>query len=69
MIGIPITIGGQQHNKPLEIKDHEMFDKVLEYIHLNPVVSGFVTQPEDWKYSSARDFCGRKGLIELNFSS
>ena len=31
-------------------------------------MAGFVIKPEDWKYSSARDFCGMKGLIELNFS-
>jgi putative transposase len=58
----------QQHNKPLEIKDQEMFDKMLEYIHLNPVMTGFVIKPEDWKYSSARDFCGMRGLIDLNYS-
>lgn len=58
----------QQHNKPLEIKDQEMFDKTLEYIHLNPVMAGFAINPEDWKYSSARDFSGVKGLIELDFS-
>lgn len=49
------------------IKDQKMFDKILEYIHLNPVVEGFVKQPEDWKYSSAINFCNMKGLIELNF--
>ncbi len=58
----------QQHNKPLEIKDQEMFDKVLNYIHDNPVVAGFVNKPEDWMYSGARDFCGLKGLINLSFS-
>ena len=58
----------QQHNKPLEIKDQEMFDKMLKYIHDNPVIAGFVTKAEDWKYSSARDFCGMKGLIELSYS-
>jgi putative transposase len=58
----------QQHSKPLEIKDQEMFDKTLEYIHQNPVVAGFVIKPEDWKYSSARDFCGMKGLVELSYS-
>jgi putative transposase len=58
----------QQHNKPLEIKDQEMFDKILNYIHQNPVVAGFIDKPEDWKYSSARDFCGLKGLINLSFS-
>jgi putative transposase len=58
----------QQHNNPIEIKDQEMFDKTLDYIHQNPVVAGFVTKPEDWKYSSARDFCGMKGLVELSYS-
>ena len=51
-----------------------MFDKTLEYIHLNPVMAAFVTKPEDWKYGSAIDFADSdnnrtKGLIELNFSS
>jgi REP element-mobilizing transposase RayT len=59
----------QQHNKPIEIKHQEMFDKTLEYIHLNPVMAGFVIKSEDWKYSSARDFCGLKGLIDLKHSS
>ncbi|MEP7230320.1 MAG: transposase [Ginsengibacter sp.] len=58
----------QQHNKPLAIKDQQMFDKTLEYIHQNPVQAGFVNRPEDWKYSSARDFCGMKGLVELCYS-
>ena len=58
----------QQHNNPIEIKDQEMFDKTLQYIHDNPVVAGFVTKPQDWKYSSALDFCGMKGLIELSYS-
>jgi putative transposase len=58
----------QRHNKPLEIKDQDMFDKTLGYIHLNPVMVGFVTKSEDWKYSSARDFAGLKGFIELNFT-
>ena len=58
----------QQHNKPLEITSQEMFDEKLAYIHQNPVQAGFVTKEEDWKYSSARDFCGMKGLIELSYS-
>ena len=33
-----------------------------------PVQAGFVTKEEDWKYSSARDFCGMKGLVELSYS-
>ena len=34
----------------------------------NPAVAGFVIKPEDWKYSSARDFCGMKGLVQLSYS-
>jgi hypothetical protein len=48
-------------------------DKLYECIHLNPVTAGFITKAEDWKYSSAKDFCESsncyKGQIELNFSS
>ena len=58
----------QQHNKPLEIKSQEMFDEKLAYIHQNPVQAGFVTKEEDWEYSSARDFCGMKGLVVLSYS-
>jgi REP element-mobilizing transposase RayT len=58
----------QQHNKPLEIKDQEMFNKTLDYIHQNPVLADFVNKPEDWKYTSARDFFGMKGLVELSYS-
>ncbi len=45
-----------------------MLDKTLDYIHHNPIVAGFVNKAEDWKYSSAADFCGSKGLIKLNFT-
>ncbi len=58
----------QQHNKPPEIKGQEMFDEKLQYIHQKPVQAGFVTREEDWKYSSARDFCGMKGLVLLCYS-
>jgi len=70
----PESFREQQHNKPLEIKDQEMFNKILEYIHSNPVTAGFIRKAEDWKYSSAKNFCEsesrfEKGLIELKFSS
>jgi putative transposase len=70
----PESFREQQHNNPLEIKDQEMLDKILEYIPMNPVTAGFVIKPEDWKYSTVRDFCAsenrfEKGLIELKFSS
>jgi len=39
----------------------------IEYIHANPVKAGFVDKAEDWKYSSAADYCGRRiSLIDTD---
>ncbi len=57
----------QQHNQPIELLTIEMFYQKLQYIHLNPVEAGFVEHEEDFLYSSARDFHGKKGLIELSY--
>jgi REP element-mobilizing transposase RayT len=38
----------------------------LEYIHQNPVKRGYVDLPEHWRYSSARNYLGRPGLIEVD---
>ena len=38
----------------------------LEYIHQNPVKRGYVDLPEHWRYSSARDYLGQSGLIEID---
>lgn len=46
----------QQHNQPIEIWSLKVFEQKLNYIHQNPVVTGFVTDPIDWKYSSARNY-------------
>ena len=59
----------QQHNKPLEITDQQMFETTLKYIHDNPLIAGFVNKAADWKYSSARDLCVMKGLVELSLVS
>jgi len=45
-------------------------DKILgikiQYIHNNPVKKGLVENPEDWKYSSYRNYIGEDaGLIEI----
>jgi REP element-mobilizing transposase RayT len=57
----------QQHNHPIELTDNQMIDQRLDYIHNNPVIEGIVEKPEDYIYSSARDYCGLKGLIEVEF--
>jgi putative transposase len=57
----------QQHNKPIELLNSEMFYQKMEYIHRNPVEAGFVEKEQDWLYSSAGDFYGKNGLIELSY--
>ena len=39
----------------------------LNYIHQNPVRAGLVHLPEHYVYSSAIDYCGGKGLIDIDF--
>ncbi len=46
----------QQHNHPIEIWSNKIFEQKLNYVHQNPVKSGFVTSTVDWKYSSARNY-------------
>lgn len=57
----------RQDNKPIELFSNEVFDQKLQYIHMNPVESGIVENPEDYLYSSARDYAGVKGLLDIEF--
>jgi hypothetical protein len=58
----------QQHNHPVELGTNEMMEDRLNYIHNNPVEAGFISRPEDWVWSSAREYAGeRTGLLELVF--
>ena len=55
----------QQDSHPIELWSDEVFFQKLNYIHMNPVLSGFVTEPEHWAYSSARNHGGLQGVLEL----
>jgi putative transposase len=46
----------QQNNHPIEIWTLKVFEQKLNYVHQNPVQTGFVTDPIDYKYSSARNY-------------
>ena len=37
----------------------------LEYMHYNSVKRGYVDNPTDWRYSSARNYAEMQGLIEV----
>lgn len=55
----------QQHNQPIELWDNYMIDQKLDYLHNNPVKEGFVSNPEDYVFSSAKDYTGQKGLLDV----
>jgi len=51
-------------NKPIELWSNKVITEKIRYIHNNPVEDGLVFRPEDYVYSSARDYSGEKGLLD-----
>lgn len=48
----------------LDLPELNYLNVCFDYIHLNPVNSKLVTEPEDWEFSSYHDyFCERKGKL------
>jgi putative transposase len=56
----------QHNNKPIELWSAEVINQKADYLHNNPVAAGFVSEAWHWKYSSAIDYSGGKGLIEID---
>ena len=46
----------QEGFHPEQIFNEKMLTQKIDYIHYNPVKRGFVTHPEHWLYSSARNY-------------
>ncbi|KAB2859608.1 MAG: transposase [Flavobacteriales bacterium] len=55
----------QQSNHPIELHTNHFIDQKLDYIHNNPVKAGWVQKPEEYVYSSAKNYAGEMGLIEV----
>jgi REP element-mobilizing transposase RayT len=55
----------QQDNHPIELTTSAIMHQKLDYIHDNPVEAGIVEKAEDYLYSSARDYFGMRGLIDI----
>ena len=55
----------QDGNHTIELNTNELIDQKLDYIHNNPVVAEIVEKPEEYLYSSARDYIGIKGLLDI----
>jgi REP element-mobilizing transposase RayT len=52
-------------NYPEEIYSQSFMEQKLEYIHNNPVKAGIVAAPEDYLYSSARNYAGHEAVMEV----
>ncbi len=52
-------------NKPIELWSNKVIDEKINYIHQNPVEEGIVFRAEDYLYSSAADYAGEKGLLDV----
>ncbi|MBI3862237.1 MAG: transposase [Planctomycetia bacterium] len=55
----------QEGSHPQQIQDDEMMQQKLEYMHQNPRRRGYVDDPIHWRYSSARNYAGMQGLLEV----
>jgi putative transposase len=55
----------QDGNHPELLMSNKFIDQKLNYIHNNPVEAEIVDEPEYYWYSSARDYTGKKGLLEI----
>ncbi len=55
----------QEGCHPEWIQNDEMMIQKLDYIHRNPVKRGYVDEAEHWRYSSARNYAGQGGLLEV----
>ncbi|WNB74361.1 REP-associated tyrosine transposase [Methylomonas koyamae] len=55
----------EEGNHPQLIETEAVMRQKLDYIHRNPVKRGYVDLPEHWRYSSARNYAGLEGLIEV----
>ena len=55
----------EEGSHPQLIQNEEILRQKLDYMHLNPVKRGYVDKAEHWRYSSARNYLGMEGLVEV----
>ena len=55
----------QEGNHPEEINSNRFFNEKLEYIHNNPVEELIVERPEEYFFSSARNYADLDGPLEI----
>jgi putative transposase len=56
----------QQNSHAEEVYSPKFTLSKIKYIHNNPVEEGFVERPEDYLYSSAKDYAGMKSPVNVS---
>ncbi len=56
----------QEGNHPEELTNDAMIRQKLDYIHMNPVRAGLVLKPEEWLYSSVRNYLHMECPFEID---
>jgi hypothetical protein len=56
----------QYNNHAEEVYSPKFTLTKIKYFHNNPVEAGLVSRPEDYFYSSARDYAGMNGPIKVS---
>jgi putative transposase len=55
----------QQDNHPIELFSPAVTFQKIDYVHNNPIVAGIVSEPDHYLYSSARDYLGINGVLDV----
>jgi putative transposase len=55
----------QVGNHAIELFSEKFITDKINYIHNNPVEAGFVNEPQEWIYSSAKNYVGLEGLLNV----
>jgi len=55
----------QEGVHPECIQNDDMMRQKIDYIHHNSVKRGYVDNSNHWRYSSARNYAGEQGLLEV----
>jgi nucleoside-diphosphate-sugar epimerase len=63
-LGHNVRIGSRNASPKFDWDNSETWMKAMQ--HNNPVQSGFVTDPVDWKYSSARNYQDDQTVLEID---
>ena len=59
----------QDGNHSEMITSNQFFDEKLDYIHNNPVIEMIVERPEDYIFSSARNYAGLSNYLDIVLES